>query len=458
MPKNPYSDPTTNDERMRRQAGSPIRLTRGLGIYQPQKTIMPQQTTGPQVRPPTNQLIHPPTGAVGSQGNWNGPRPADEGSYLAGGGWVGNHQAVQNPKSAMQTQLGSPVTNTPMTSARVDMNRLQPNINATPQMTPYSMSNPLADALRNARVNSSRTIQAHNSNTTPAPMGSSTPNQSGGTPNQSGGTGTSSSGLSGGTSTSTSSNGLSAAGSTNTNDTVNNGYSGDELSLSFRANILEHNGYAIDPNTGEITKDGATQGNINDPSSWAEDVMRIIDQNQGADATSNLGGTYGDLNQKSGNLPATAPTFSPGEAPQIDESALRKQEELKRAENAKQQARAIRAQMELGSGDADASAAGIGDVQSQFALGTEQQINTQRLEAQKENFSAKMVWYQSEIQRALAAQQFDYAKQLQAKAAQTQADLVRLQNELQNQITGKDILGGFFNAAGAGLGIYGALK
>ncbi len=155
------------------------------------------------------------------------------------------------------------------------------------------------------------------------------------------------------------------------------------------------------------------------------------------------------------NPPEEAPYTAPFKPPQLDENALRKNEAATRADYAKQQAQAIRGAMELNAyagGGADQTAGLTADLQSKYGVATERDVASQRLEAQKQNMAAQLEAYRAEIARAIAEKNFEYARQLAEQSGQIQGNLIRLQDELSNKISGADVLGGLFGLGGTALG------
>ncbi len=172
---------------------------------------------------------------------------------------------------------------------------------------------------------------------------------------------------------------------------------------------------------------------------------------------------------KSTETPFDTPYDPP---PQMDPAETERMNQLTRQGYAMQQGRAMRGALEMGArsgAGADQMAGQAGDVSQAYALASEAEVNRQRMQVQVQNFAAEMDHYNKEFQREMARAMalqgtaeataaFQRAQLMAAQGESAQKRLIRLQHDLENQITGKDILGGLlggaFQLGGAALGGY----
>lgn len=158
------------------------------------------------------------------------------------------------------------------------------------------------------------------------------------------------------------------------------------------------------------------------------------------------------------NQPAPAKEAEPdyfNNIPQLDEAELKRAEAITRAEHAQANARNIRGLMAMqayAGGDAEAGMGRVADMSAQQAIGTERDVTNQRLQSMQQNFSAQMAKVQMEHERAVAAGNHAAAAELAKMGARLQAQQIRLQHELNNQITGQDLLGAGLGGGMAALG------
>ena len=233
--------------------------------------------------------------------------------------------------------------------------------------------------------------------------------------------------------------------------------------------------FEIDWNTGNIidSDTGTVLGNAHDPpETWAPNsgVGAIVKGHKSDPENSHL---YEDkeksekeqLEEWWAEIQGMMP-----DAPKMDQGSLDAQIDAMRADEARQRALALQAMMERGSRmgmSPEAATAAQAQMQHEGGTKTALQASTMQLEGELRNFAAEMQHYQNQyaslmavFQRATTAEQqklaFDRAMIMQQAAANAQSEMQRVQYELQNRITGKDVLGGILGlgttVAGAATG------
>jgi hypothetical protein len=181
---------------------------------------------------------------------------------------------------------------------------------------------------------------------------------------------------------------------------------------------------------------------------YDEETGELIEINSKGDKTTiNIDGIQAgeDVRKYGNNGQAPQQAQQSTAAPQFDDQELAKMEAITRATHAKQQARNIRGMMEAqayAGQDADASAGRIGDLQAQHSLGAEAAVQVEKLQATKANFQAELMRYQSEQQRAMAERNYEHAEKMGRLAAQAQARLIKLQSDLEGAVSLSDWFAG----------------
>lgn len=263
----------------------------------------------------------------------------------------------------------------------------------------------------------------------------------------------------GGTSTGTTSSGLAPAGSTNTNDQVGN-------PVNLAANAITSAGFNIESD-GTITDKNqppGTHGNINDPNSWDPAVRSALDyvNNGGSYKEGAVGTNYTPPPQQQGPVDSTPQTieewmakYGLGQPPKFDQGAVDKMNAATNAQYMRQQGRSLQAQAEMQSragASADQMAGAMGDVTSAYGLQSAQEQARNNLQVQIQNFQQQADYYNKQFQIGMTlfsdAQSdqdrdyaYKYAQEMLRLGTEAQKQLISYQNDLQNQIGWKDILG-----------------
>ena len=234
------------------------------------------------------------------------------------------------------------------------------------------------------------------------------------------------------------------------------GWSNDQIDAYMSLMAREGADVMVDTHTGRVARLVRDEnGNVVD----AEELGNLLEDPQAL-----TGVAEGAYESSFDRAMAELRDMIENRRPVFDEAA---QEELiaaQRARTASDQARAVQAMMERGArmGAApDAMMAATAEAAQQRALADANQEAIIRLQSEVQNFQSEIQQYQQlldtariAVQKAMNEEESSEARafeiEMMKRQQQAQEELVRLQNELANQISWKDVLGG-------GLGLIGSV-
>lgn len=458
--KSPLNDETM---RLKRQSGSPTRIAGGLGINSGGGGSMlpPPQGGDRGLRTlPGNKPSVAPNALAGTKGGYQGKtfngQPVDPGYRQAPQQqqqWGGDRETSTLGGGTFTNRGGWTSANAPGTGA-MGGSPIQRGLHQGAANIGGQSTSPILNTFRQAQA------QAQQANGGQTSRGLAPGNGGGGGGTQDGG------------------------GQSSLQDYVNAGFTNsdgtpiDHIPVDANGNPIPLNVDSNDPNGNSIHNGAGDQNGLDQftsPQAIADQtgtpVQTIIDAQRdgwsvviGHDGNPywrNKDGKTADWDDPTGPLNnhrlaekgrQEENDFAKQNAADLD-ATLAKNAAATSASYARDSARAIRAAMEMqayGGGGADAGAGTVGDIASQSSVAKHAEIAKTNLAVQLQN-------KQNEFQRAMAAKQFEYAGQLQRQMAQLQAQAVKQQYEMQNQIGLKDIFGGLLNVGTAGLsaGLYG---
>lgn len=164
-----------------------------------------------------------------------------------------------------------------------------------------------------------------------------------------------------------------------------------------------------------------------------------------SDSAGNVHGQAADLAKPLNG----AGEFKIPDPPQMDMAAFDAKKRSIEREYAKRKADAMRMALEAGGrigAGADSMTGALGNISAQSGIAAQDQVANQRLQMERDNLMARMDWYKAQIASALKQQDVAAAQRLAEQQRDDQIQLMRIQKELENEITWKDV-------GGAGLGL-----